>query len=134
VLDRIQKRWSSPELLVAALGILLALILFVDIGAAIGTGTYLTLQPPIAQTLGRWLFLFLIRQVDIYSPQVEWLFLIWASLSAVLSVLYLWQPVRMRFLMIVFALLSFWYFPIGSWLGVAMIILLAWTKVQSRST
>lgn len=132
--DQIQKRWKGLEPLIAAIGILLALILFVDIGAAIGTGTYLTRQPIIAPYVGRWFLLFFIRQVDIYSPQVEWLFLGWASLWVVASFVYLWQPVRLRLFVIILALLSFWYFPIGSWFGVAIIILLAWTKVQQETT
>jgi hypothetical protein len=49
-----------------------------------------------------------------------------------MSAVYLWQPTRTWVLMILVALLSFWYFPLGSWFGVVIIILLAWQKVQTR--
>lgn len=132
--EQIQKRWSGPQLLVAGLGLLLAVIMFADVMAAIYGDGYLSASSGFFRYVGRWVLLFTIRQISPGSIQVEALFILWASLWLIMPILYLWQPVRLRFLMILFALLSIWYFPIGAWFGVIIIILLAWTKVQPKTT
>ena len=132
VWEYILRRWSVPQFLVAVLGMLLAVILLVDVNAAINGSGYLSASDELFNYTGRWVLLFVLRQIDVRSLLVETLFLAWASLWLVMSVLFLWQPVRLRFVMIVLALLSFWYFPIGSWIGVVIIVLLAWTKVQHQ--
>jgi hypothetical protein len=110
----------------------LALLILIDVIMSLTTGQYLSRMPGLNQYLGRWVLLFAIRGVDTYSAPVQTLFFVSAGLLVIMSAFYLWQPTRAWVPMILVALLSFWYFPLGSWLGLAIIILLAWQKVQTR--
>jgi hypothetical protein len=132
VLEQLLKRWNWFQLLIAGLSVLLALLMLVDVISSITTGQYLSLSPELGRYIGRWFSLFNIRKVQVLSTMVQSLFFAWAGLLMVMSAVYLWQPTRTWVLMILVALLSFWYFPLGSWFGVVIIILLAWQKVQTR--
>jgi hypothetical protein len=131
-LEQLLKRWNWFQLLIAGLSVLLAFLMFADVISSIITGQYLSRLPNLAPYVGRWILLFFIRGVDTLSAPVQTLFFVWAGLLIIMSAVYLWQPARTWVLMILLALLSFWYFPLGSWFGVAIIILLAWQKVQTR--
>jgi hypothetical protein len=132
VLEQLLKRWNWFQLLIAGLSVLLALLMLTDVISSITTGQYLSRQEGLAPYVGRWFLLFFIRGVVVVSAPVQTLFFVWSGLLIIMSAVYLWQPARAWGPMILLALLSFWYFPLGSWFGLAIIVLLAWDKVQRR--
>jgi hypothetical protein len=131
-LGQIQKRLTGLQLTIAVLAFILAVILIVDVSSALRSGEYLSRQESLARYVGQWFTLFTIRGVPINSQPVLTLFFVWAGLLVIMAAFYLWQPNRTWGPMILLALLSFWYFPLGSWFGVTIIVLLAWSRVQKR--
>jgi hypothetical protein len=123
--------------LIVLVGFLEAAVLLADIGTRLATGQYLTSSLPPIPTFwpNQWMMLFINRLVDVMqNPWVFALFFTAAGIWIVITVLFIFNPSRLWLVLIVAALLNFWYSPIGIWLGVIEIILLASFKVlQDKS-
>lgn len=113
--------------LVVFVGLAQAGLLVLDVAVALGTGKYLTASLPRVPVVipYTWMNLFVIRGVNVASTGVRALFFAGAAAWLLATAAFVWNPARAWWVLIVVALLGFWYAPLGIWLGVVEIVLLA---------
>ena len=112
---------------IVLVGFVQAGLLVLDVAVALRTGKYLTAALPRVPVVMpyTWTNLFVIRGVDVASTGVHTLFFAGAAVWLLATAAFVWSPDRTWWVLIVVALLGFWYAPLGIWLGVVEIVLLS---------
>ena len=133
---------SRVHKLIIVIGLIQAAVLLLDAGVYMVTGAYLSnyivvfiinKAPWMLSWFNpwRWNLIFANQGVDVRMRRVQIVFFGTAALWIGTSLGYAFRPNQVWWWLIVVSLIGFWYVPLGGWLGVIEIVLLATYRVMA---